>query len=85
MATRDHRLGEFEHGPPPANQPLQLLCEDHNGTYLLPFVASGATVRGTRLTRPHRLKRRWLGGVRVLIAEPKRTLPQAIRRWIDLV
>jgi hypothetical protein len=23
--------------PPPSDQPLQLLCEDHNGTYLLPF------------------------------------------------
>jgi hypothetical protein len=37
MATRDHRLAEFNSGPPPPSQPLQLLCEDHNGTYLLPF------------------------------------------------
>ena len=37
MATRDHRLAEFNNGPPPPGQPLQLLCEDHNGTYLLPF------------------------------------------------
>ena len=37
MATRDHRLREFNEGPPPANEPLQLLCEDHNGTYVLPF------------------------------------------------
>jgi len=37
MSTRDHRLGQFDHGPPPTNEPLQLLCEDHNGTYVLPF------------------------------------------------
>jgi hypothetical protein len=37
MATRDHRLAEFNQGPPPLGQQLQLLCEDHNGTYLLPF------------------------------------------------
>ena len=66
MATRDRRLAEFNSGPPPVGQPLQLLCEDHNGTYLLPFpcewregawYASGkakpleATVVGWRLTR----------------------------------
>jgi hypothetical protein len=37
MATRQHRLNEFNGGPPPADQPLQLLCEDHNGTYVLPY------------------------------------------------
>jgi len=37
MATRHHRLNEFDQGPPPADRPLQLLCEDHNGTYLLPY------------------------------------------------
>ena len=37
MATREHRLSEFNQGPAPAGQPLQLLAEDHNGTYLLPF------------------------------------------------
>jgi len=37
MATRDHRLAEFNNGPPPLGQSLQLLCEDYNGTYLLPF------------------------------------------------
>jgi hypothetical protein len=37
MATREHRLSEFNIGPAPAGQPLQLLAEDHNGTYLLPF------------------------------------------------
>ena len=37
MATREARLGEFNAGPPPADHPLQILCEDHNGTYLLPY------------------------------------------------
>jgi hypothetical protein len=37
MATRQHRLNEFNVTSPPADGPLQLLCEDHNGTYLLPY------------------------------------------------
>ena len=37
MATRDYRLAEFSQGVPPAGRQLQVLCEDHNGTYLLPF------------------------------------------------
>jgi hypothetical protein len=38
MATREHRLAEFNGGPPPPDRPLQLLCEDHNGTYVLPYL-----------------------------------------------
>jgi hypothetical protein len=37
MATREHRLSEFSQDPPPQDQALQLLAEDNNGTYLLPF------------------------------------------------
>jgi hypothetical protein len=37
MATREHRLSEFNGGPPPSDRPLQVLCEDHNGTYVLPY------------------------------------------------
>ena len=37
MATREYRLAEFNQEPPPPGRPLQLLCEDKNGTYLLPF------------------------------------------------
>jgi hypothetical protein len=37
MVTRDYRISEFRHDEPPSRQALQLLCEDHNGTYLLPF------------------------------------------------
>jgi hypothetical protein len=38
MATRQQRLDAFVHeGDPPADQPLELLCEDHVGTYVIPF------------------------------------------------
>jgi hypothetical protein len=39
MATRQKRIGAFAHdGVPPADEPLELLCEDHVGTYVLPFL-----------------------------------------------
>jgi len=39
MATRDHRLAEFNgQGEPPAGAPVELLCEDHVGTYVVPFL-----------------------------------------------
>jgi hypothetical protein len=38
MATRAQRLAEFDGcGEPPANEPVQVLCEDKSGTYQLPF------------------------------------------------
>jgi hypothetical protein len=39
MATRQERLDAFpsEHERP-AGQPFELLCEDHIGTYVLPFL-----------------------------------------------
>jgi hypothetical protein len=38
MATRERRLAEFNGaGQPPPDQPVQVLCEDHSGTYQLPF------------------------------------------------
>jgi len=37
MATRQHRLSEFRQGAAPEGVPLELLCEDHNGTYTLPY------------------------------------------------
>jgi hypothetical protein len=68
MATREKRLAEFNGaGEPPADQPVQVLCEDHSGTYQLPFAcrlvdgawrnhksggAVEATVVGWRLRRP---------------------------------
>jgi hypothetical protein len=69
MATRERRLAEFNgEGEPPPDQPVQVLCEDHSGTYQLPFacrfvdgewrnVESGSTVAATvvgwRLRRPY--------------------------------
>jgi hypothetical protein len=39
MATRQQRLDEFAHdGDPPVDQPFELLCEDHVGTYVVPFL-----------------------------------------------
>ncbi len=39
MATRQQRMDAFIHeGAPPADQPLELLCEDHVGTYVVPFL-----------------------------------------------
>jgi hypothetical protein len=37
VVTRESRLSEFNEGPPRPNEPLQVLCEDHNGTYVLPY------------------------------------------------
>jgi len=37
MATRQARLSEFNAGAPEPNHPLQILCEDHCGTYLIPY------------------------------------------------
>jgi len=38
MATREQRLADFiTEGAPPEKEPCQLLCEDHVGTYMLPF------------------------------------------------
>lgn len=37
MATKNDRVSQFNQGAPPVGEPLQLLCEDHNGTYQLPF------------------------------------------------
>src|SRR5215203_5549951 len=38
MATREKRLAQFDgNGEPPLGQPVEVLCEDHSGTYQLPF------------------------------------------------
>ena len=39
MATRQQRLDAFENdGVPPGGEPFELLCEDHVGTYVIPFL-----------------------------------------------
>ena len=38
MATRQERIDEFDHeGSPPTDESLEILCEDHVGTYIVPF------------------------------------------------
>jgi hypothetical protein len=38
MVTRERRLAEFDGlGAPPPDQAVEVLCEDHSGTYKLPF------------------------------------------------
>ena len=69
MATRPYRLNEFDQGAPPHGRPLELLCEDKSGTYVLPYTcqwsegawrnsgtgaAIEATVVGWRVTAPER-------------------------------
>jgi hypothetical protein len=45
MATRQQRLDAFAHdGDPPVDQPLELLCEDHVGTYVVPFLCRWTTI-----------------------------------------
>jgi hypothetical protein len=39
LVTRQERIDDFVHDRAPStNEPLQLLCEDHRGTYVLPFL-----------------------------------------------
>jgi len=39
MATRQERIAAFtQQCDPPADQPVELLCEDHVGTYVIPFL-----------------------------------------------
>lgn len=37
MATRSQRISGFSQGEPPAGETVELLCEDHAGTYLIPY------------------------------------------------
>jgi len=37
MTTREQRVAEFSTATPTDGLPVQLLCEDHAGTYVLPF------------------------------------------------
>ena len=38
MATREKRLAQFDGlGAPPPELAVEVLCEDHSGTYQLPF------------------------------------------------
>jgi hypothetical protein len=46
MVTRQQRVDEFgSDGEPPAGEPVELLCEDHNGTYVLELRLRNAAVK----------------------------------------
>ena len=38
MATRQERLAEFTSSGEPPAEICEILCEDHNGTYMPPFL-----------------------------------------------
>lgn len=40
MVTREKRLADFSSAPPTESKSLKLLCEDHCGTYVLPYPCS---------------------------------------------
>ena len=53
MATRQERIDAFTHqGVPPADQPLELLFEDHVGTYVIPFLCRWSS--GWHSVQPNR-------------------------------
>jgi hypothetical protein len=55
MATRQERIDEFDHqGSPPQDRPLQILCEDHVGTYVVPFLCqwSGGGWQNAKTCQP---------------------------------
>jgi hypothetical protein len=63
MVTRQQRIDEFgSDGEPPAGELMELLCEDHNGTYALPFPVAGQTERGTAAPLAIELKSMLLAG-----------------------
>jgi hypothetical protein len=59
MATRQERIDAFTHQTvPPADLPLELLCEDHVGIMSFRFCADGVVVLGTVWRLADRSKRR---------------------------
>ena len=63
MVTRQERIDDFIHeGSPPNDQPLQILCEDHVGTYVIPSRAGGAKAYGKTQKPADASKLWWLVG-----------------------
>jgi hypothetical protein len=55
IASRQQRLAAFPgEGTPPADKPCELLCEDHVGTYTLPYLCNWTkgTWRGVKTGEP---------------------------------
>ena len=53
MANREQRLSDFNTGIPPAMLPLELLCEDHSGTYTCHRVPLGKRRLGWAAQQAH--------------------------------
>jgi hypothetical protein len=63
MATRHQRISDFDsEGEPPAGDLMELLCEDSDGTYVLPFPFVGLMARGAAPGPTIRCKPKSLGG-----------------------
>ena len=62
MATRQHRLDDFESdSEPPAGEPMELLCEDHNGTYVIPFPCRWVDGAWRSITSNHQIEANVIG------------------------
>ena len=50
MVTREARIAEFNSGTPTSGVGVDVLCQDHNGTYTLPFACKwdGSTWRNAK-------------------------------------
>jgi hypothetical protein len=65
MVSRQHRIASFSHdGIPPTDQPLELLCEDHDGTYVIPFLCQwrNGAWQGLDTDKPIESHGAWLAG-----------------------
>jgi hypothetical protein len=55
VMTRLERFNNFSQTDPPSGEPVHILCEDHHGTYLVPYLCryvegKWLTERGTPIT-----------------------------------
>ena len=65
MVTRQVRLDAFAHeGDPPVDQPFELLCEDHVGTYVVPFLCRWTTIDWHNVETGERIEATVLAGGR---------------------
>ena len=65
MATRQEQIDAFTHdGVPPADQSFELLCEDHVGTYVIPFLCrwSSGAWHSVDTSSQIEAESRWLAG-----------------------